>query len=91
MEDTERSPISFKIPLLSPAPAPHYLYLGQFHLPAVSSPSVRKRANFIREWLPGFPSGPVNRRPAAPWGLAQVSGGRWDGGGSMTGSELCWF
>lgn len=52
MEETERSPVNFMIPLLSPAPTPHQLGLGRFHLGAASSPSVRESACFIREWLP---------------------------------------
>lgn len=91
MEETERSPVNFMILLLSPAPTPHQLLLGQFHLPAVSSPSVRESAYFIKEWLPGFPSGPVNIRSAATWGWAQISGEWWDGGGTTSSSRLRWF
>lgn len=74
MEETERSPLNFTIPRLSPAPTPHQGRLGRFHLPAAGPPSVRERAHFIREWLPGSPYGPVNMRSAATWALAQISG-----------------
>lgn len=74
MEETERSPVNFMIPRLSPAPTPRQLRLGRFHLPAVSLPLGRESAHFIRERLPGFPYGPVNIRSAATWALAQISG-----------------
>lgn len=74
MEETERSPVNFMIPRLSPAPTPHQGRLGQFHLPAASPPSVREYAHFLREWLPESPYGPVNMRSAATWALAQISG-----------------
>lgn len=73
IERTERSPVNSTIRLLSPAPAAHCLWWGQFHLPTVSSPPGRAGWDFGKEWLPGFPSGPVNRRSAATWGLAQIS------------------
>lgn len=93
MEETERSPVNSVIPRRSPAPTcpPPQLPLGRFHLPVVSSPSVRDSAYFIKDWLPRFPSGPVNRRSAATWGLAQISGEQWGGGGTMTCSRLCWL
>lgn len=48
-------------------------------------------ADFIKEWLPGFPSEPVNRRSTATWGLARISGEWCDGGGTVTCSRLLWF
>lgn len=78
MEETERSPVNFMIPRLSPAPTPHQWRLGRFHLPAVSPPSVRESAHFIREWLPGFPYGPLNIR-SGPWLKFQESGEMGEG------------
>lgn len=96
MEATERSPVNSVIsPALTsslPPPPPPQLTATKM----ISSPSSQftfgeGECTLVKDWLPGFPSGPVNRRSAATWGLVQISGEQWGGGGTMICSRLCWF